>query len=109
MAVVARRYGIGTGQLYTCRKQLLRGAMAGFVPVELTRAEPLTTPSDPGRIELLRSGGYRKSVWQGTCVLLRVDLGGRRVLKKNIVPLSLKKNTYTKSSNTLKQTTISTN
>src|SRR3546814_13626573 len=36
MAVVARRYGIGTGQLYTWRKQLLRGAMAGFVPVELT-------------------------------------------------------------------------
>jgi len=27
MAVVARRYGIGTGQLYTWRKQLLRGAV----------------------------------------------------------------------------------
>ena len=26
MAVVARRYGIGTGQFYTWRKQLLRGA-----------------------------------------------------------------------------------
>lgn len=40
MAVVARRYGIGTGQLYTWRKQLLRGAMAGFVLVELVREEP---------------------------------------------------------------------
>src|SRR3546814_15559721 len=62
MAVVARRYGIGTGQLYTWRKQLLRGAMAGFVPVELTPAEPLTTPSDPGRIEILRSGGFTVSI-----------------------------------------------
>src|SRR3546814_3060864 len=62
MAVVARRYGIGTGQLYTWRKQLLRGAMAGFVPVELTPAEPLTTPSDPGRIEIRRSGGLTVSI-----------------------------------------------
>src|SRR3546814_20108815 len=62
MAVVARRYGIGTGQLYTWRKQLLRGAMAGFVPVELTPAEPLTTPSDPGRIEIRRSGGFTVSI-----------------------------------------------
>jgi transposase-like protein len=31
VAAVARRHGIGTGQLYTWRKQLLRGAMAGFV------------------------------------------------------------------------------
>lgn len=28
MAVVARRYGIGTGQLYTWRRQLLQGVMA---------------------------------------------------------------------------------
>lgn len=54
MAVVARRYGIGTGQLYTWRKQLLRGAMAGFVPVELATAEPLAMPSDAGRIEIRR-------------------------------------------------------
>src|SRR3546814_4243915 len=48
--------------LYTWRKQLLRGAMAGFVPVELTPAEPLTTPSDPGRIEIRRSGGFTVSI-----------------------------------------------
>src|SRR3546814_5596562 len=58
MAVVARRYGIGTGQPYTWRKQLLRGAMAGFVPVELRPAEHLNTPPDPGRIEIRPSGGF---------------------------------------------------
>lgn len=62
MAVVARRYGIGTGQLYTWRKQLLRGAMAGFVPVELTPAEPMTTPSGPGRIEIRRGGDFTVSI-----------------------------------------------
>ena len=30
VASVARKHGIGTGQLYTWRKQLLRGAMAEF-------------------------------------------------------------------------------
>lgn len=61
MAVVARRYGIGTGQLYTWRKQLLRGAMAGFVPVELTSTEPLATPSDAGRIDI-RRGDFTVSI-----------------------------------------------
>jgi Transposase and inactivated derivatives len=32
VSAVARRHSVGTGQLYTWRKQLLRGAMAGFVP-----------------------------------------------------------------------------
>ena len=40
MAVVARRHGIETGQLYTRRRQLLREAMAGFVPVELVPDAP---------------------------------------------------------------------
>ncbi len=62
MAVVARRYGIGTGQLYTWRKQLLRGAMAGFVPVELTPAEPLAMPPDAGRIEIRRGGDFTVSI-----------------------------------------------
>jgi transposase len=48
---VARRHGIGTGQLYTWRKQLLRGAMAGFVPVELASSSPSAKAGEPGRIE----------------------------------------------------------
>lgn len=40
VALVARRYGIETGQLYTWRKQLLGGAMAGFVPVVDERRNP---------------------------------------------------------------------
>lgn len=62
MAVVARRYGIGTGQLYTWRKQLLRGAMAGFVPVELAPAEPPITSPEIGRIEISGSGRFTISV-----------------------------------------------
>lgn len=61
MAVVARRYGIGTGQLYTWRKQLLRGAMAGFVPVELTPAEPQGPSLEIGRIEI-RHGNFTVSI-----------------------------------------------
>ncbi|WP_459664016.1 transposase, partial [Novosphingobium sp. 11B] len=57
----ARRYGIGTGQLYTWRKQLLRGAMAGFVPVELA-AEPQGTAPEIGRIEIRRGGDFMVSI-----------------------------------------------
>ena len=62
MAVVARRHGIGTGQLYTWRKQLLRSAMAGFVPVELAGSAPPTKSTEIGRIEIRRHGGFTVSV-----------------------------------------------
>jgi len=62
LAVIARRYGIGTGQLYTWRKQLLQGAMAGFVAVELASAEPMGKSSDGGRIEIRQHGGFTVSV-----------------------------------------------
>ena len=48
ISAVARRHGIGTGQLYTWRKQLLRGAMAGFVPVELHRLRRRPKPGNQG-------------------------------------------------------------
>jgi len=41
---IARRYGISTGLLYTWRRQLLAGAMSGFVPVEVT-PEPVALPA----------------------------------------------------------------
>jgi len=62
VAVVARRYGIGTGQLYTWRKQLLRGAMAGFVPVEVMSAEPAQEPTATGRIDIRAQGGLTVSI-----------------------------------------------
>ena len=62
VAVVARRHGIGTGQLYTWRKQLLKGAMAGFVPVELARPEVSTRSVETGRIEIGRHGGFTVSI-----------------------------------------------
>lgn len=62
MALVARRHGIGTGQLYTWRRHLLRGAMAGFVPVELVRAEPPARAGEAGRIEIRGSGGFTVSI-----------------------------------------------
>ena len=62
VAVVARRHGIGTGQLYTWRRQLLKGAMAGFVPVELVRSEPPARSVETGRIEVGRHGGFTVSI-----------------------------------------------
>lgn len=41
--VVADRHGIGTGLLYTWRKQMLRAAMTGFATVEI-RPEALPAP-----------------------------------------------------------------
>ena len=62
VAVVARRHGIGTGQLYTWRRQLLKGAMAGCVPVELARSEAPTRSVETGRIEIGRHGGFTVSI-----------------------------------------------
>src|SRR5580692_10445378 len=41
--VVADRHGIGTGLLYTWRKQMLTAAMTGFAAVEVA-TEPETAP-----------------------------------------------------------------
>lgn len=62
MAVVARRHGIGTGQLYTWRRQLLRGAMAGFVPVELVPDARLVQSGTQGRIDIRARGGFTVSI-----------------------------------------------
>jgi transposase len=51
---VARKHGIGTGQLYSWRHQLLkqRPASACFAQVAVTpQAGPLSVPPTPGRIE----------------------------------------------------------
>ena len=45
--VVADRHGIGTGLLYTWRKQMLRAAMAGFAAVEI-RPAALPVPQVAG-------------------------------------------------------------
>ncbi|AMK18940.1 IS66-like element accessory protein TnpA [Sphingobium herbicidovorans] len=62
ISAVARRHGIGTGQLYTWRKQLLRGAMAGFVPVELAASSPSAKAREAGRIEVRGRCGLTVSV-----------------------------------------------
>ena len=45
--VIADRHGIGTGLLYTWRKQMLRAAMTGFAAVEV-RPEALPAPETKG-------------------------------------------------------------
>lgn len=62
ISLVARRHGIGTGQLYTWRRQLLQGAMAGFVPVELASPSPPSKAGEVGRIEIRAGGGLTVSV-----------------------------------------------
>ena len=62
ISAVAQRHGIGTGQLYTWRKQLLRGAMAGFVPVELAASSPSAKAREAGRIEVRGRRGLMVSL-----------------------------------------------
>ena len=47
IAEVARRHGIGTGLLYTWRKEMLTTAMAGLVPVQV---QPSVTSERPAPI-----------------------------------------------------------
>jgi transposase len=69
-AAVARQHGIGTGLLYTWRKELLATAMAGFIPVRVQPPQPddaeaalittAATPAQaPGRIEIEFPHGIR--------------------------------------------------
>ena len=62
IAAVARRHRIGTGQLYTWRRQLLRGAMAGFVPVELVPDAPAVQSAAEGRIDIRARSGFTVSL-----------------------------------------------
>jgi transposase len=86
--VVADRNGIGTGQLYTWRKQMLTAAITGFAAVE-TVAEPqvaprLTAPSvagDPSpaavtevAIEVELPNGARVRVGNGAGASLLCDV-----------------------------------
>jgi transposase len=45
--VVADRHGIGTGLIYTWRKQMLKAAMAGFAVVEIKPDVPVALPGKP--------------------------------------------------------------
>lgn len=62
VAAVARRYDISTGQLYTWRKQLLHGAMAGFVQVDLVEPDVSARPMEVGRIDIRRGGNFTISI-----------------------------------------------
>lgn len=57
--LVARRYGISTGLLYTWRKQALAGALAGFLPVRIVPEEapalPAPRPEDGAPVAMAHS------------------------------------------------------
>jgi transposase len=61
VSMVARRHGINTGQLYTWRKQLLQGAMSGFMQVDLTPAPVAPDPSS-GAIRISGRAGLTVAV-----------------------------------------------
>ena len=86
--VVADRNGIGTGQLYTWRKQMMTAAITGFAAVERVAepqtAPPLTAPSvasDPSpavivevAIEVELPNGARVRVGNGAGASLLCDV-----------------------------------
>jgi transposase len=84
-AAIARKHGIGTGQLYTWRHQLLRRQLAGtprFARVEVTAEPPRLTGliTDPPAV---RAGVIEIALADGTSVRVNTDVDEptlRRVL-----------------------------
>ena len=85
---VADRYGVGSGQLYTWRKEMLAAAVSGFVPVAVTPEVPrVAVPlgevaaETPGVIEIaLPSGVTVRASGRVDMAVLRgvlAELGGR--------------------------------
>ena len=88
--VVADRHGIGTGLLFTWRKEMLATAVSGFVPVdvvaEVPKLEPPSASTRPaavdtaGTLELvLPCGATVRIIGQVDVALLRTvlaELGG---------------------------------
>jgi transposase len=98
ISAVANRHGIGTGLLYTWRKELLTTAVSGFVPVEVSAPPSAIAPAycpEPaainiapkqarqatGRIEIEFPHGVRVRLDGGVdetvlrCVLSALDAG----------------------------------
>lgn len=80
---VAERHEISTGLLFTWRRQLMASGPAGFLPVQLVRAEPdppgpsptPSRPSPPGVIEIDMPNGAQVRVGQGAdLTVLRIVL-----------------------------------
>ena len=85
---VAERHGIGTGLLFTWRREMLAAAMSGFVPVEVVTEAPRleaparqTTTKASGVIEVaLPSGTTVRVIGRVDAAVLRgvlAELGGR--------------------------------
>jgi transposase len=55
IADVARRHGIGTGLLYTWRREMLATAVAGFVPVQVASELEGPSPEDARRATMRRA------------------------------------------------------
>ena len=88
---VADRHGVGTGQLYTWREQMLAAAMSGSAPVEVVPEPPppalpsptvvAAPPETAGSLEIvLPSGASIRVTGAVDPVMLRMvlaELGGR--------------------------------
>jgi transposase len=91
IAEVARRHGIGTGLLYTWRKEMLSTAVAGLVPVQVRSNEPGDIPTpiskpasgDPGT-RLMRPPG-RIEVEFPNGVRVRIDGGADEAAVRGVL------------------------
>jgi transposase len=79
ISAVARQHGIGTGLLYTWRKELLTAAVTGFVPVKVEpEPDPAVSPSGLAAamktaVMRTRSAGGRIEIEFPHGVRVRVD------------------------------------
>ncbi len=89
VTAVAKRHGIGTGQIYTWRRQALAGAVGGFMPVTISEeirpdagpalSAPRSAPSPRGVIEIVLVNGIQLRIGNDVdgaalrCVLTALD------------------------------------
>jgi transposase len=79
ISAVARQHGIGTGLLYTWRKELLTTAVTGFVPVKVEpEPDPVVSPSGPAAamktaVMRTRSAGGRIEIEFPHGIRVRLD------------------------------------
>src|SRR5215213_8725409 len=60
---VAERHGIGTGLLFTWRREMLATAMSGLVPVEVVPEPPRLQPPPPAPVTATETSGVIEIVF----------------------------------------------
>ena len=78
VAQVARRWAIGSGQLYTWRKQLLSAAAGSFIPCEIIGNNG---PTEPASLPAPASASVAENTAASPAGIIEVMVNGGRTLR----------------------------